>query len=81
MHFAHLFNFIKINNKAPLISVVLLDAFPAEHGQMIRTIEMLNPLVMLFTKKTVDTRLVFEVNVSEDTIPFHYFVQDIKIQR
>ena len=64
MHFAHLFNFIKINNKAPLISVVLFDALPAEHGEVIGTIEMLNPLVMLFTKKTVDTRFIFKVNVS-----------------
>lgn len=64
MHFAHLFNFIKINNKAPLISVVLFDALPAEDGEVIGTIEMLNPLVMLFTKKTVDTRFIFKVNVS-----------------
>lgn len=48
MHFAHLFNFIKINDKTSFISVIFFDAFPAKDGQMIWTIKMLNSLVMLF---------------------------------
>jgi hypothetical protein len=74
MHFAHLFNFIKINNETPFVSVILFNALSAKNGKMIRTIEMLNSLVMLFTQQTIDTRFVFKVNVSEDKISFHYFI-------
>ena len=49
MHFAHLFNFIKINNKASFIGVVLFNALSAKYSEMIWAIEMLHPLVMFFT--------------------------------
>ena len=81
MHFAHLFDFIKINDEASFISVVLLNALSAKDSEMIWAIEMLHPLVMFFTEQTVNTRFVFEVNVPQYIITFHYFIQDIKIER
>ena len=74
MHFAHLFNFIKINDKTSFISVILFNALPAKNSEMIGTIEMLHSLIMLFTQQTIDTRFVFEVNVPQDKITFHYFI-------
>jgi len=35
MHFAHLLDLVQIDNEAPLVSVVLLDALAAEHRQMV----------------------------------------------
>lgn len=32
MHFSHLFNFVEVNHKAAFVSMVFLDAFPAENG-------------------------------------------------
>ena len=80
MHFAHLFNFIKINDETSFISVILFNALPAKNSEMIGTIEMLHPLIMLFTQQTIDTGFVFEVNVPQDKITFHYFIEYIKIQ-
>ena len=47
MHLTHLFDFIEVHNKTALISMVFLDALSAEDRQMIRTIEVLHPLIML----------------------------------
>lgn len=40
LEFAHFFNLIEVNYKALLISMAQLDAFTAEDGSMIRTIEV-----------------------------------------
>ena len=74
MHLSHLFNLIQINYKTPFISVIFFDAFSAEHGQMLRTIEVLDSLVMLIAQKTVDAFFVFEVDISQNWIPFNNFI-------
>jgi hypothetical protein len=49
MHFAHLFNFIKINDETSFIRVILLNALSAKDSEVIGTIEMLDSLIMFFT--------------------------------
>ena len=81
MHLTHFLNFVEVNHKTLLISMVLLDTFSAENCQMIRTIEMLNPLIVLFTQKTIDTVFIFEIEVTQLGVPFHYFVQNVEVER
>ena len=50
MHFSHFFYFIKIYNKATLISMVFFYAFSTEDSQMIWAIKMLYSLLMFLTK-------------------------------
>jgi hypothetical protein len=35
MHLAHLFDFVKVNNKAAFIRVVFLDTFPAKNSVVV----------------------------------------------
>jgi len=64
MHLSHLLDLIEVHNETALICMVLLDALSAEHCKMIRTVEMLHPLIMLITKQTVDTIFILKVYIS-----------------
>jgi len=64
MHLSHFFDFIKINNKASFISMVFFNAFSAKHCQMIRTVKVLYPLIMLITQQAVNHIFIFKINVS-----------------
>lgn len=43
----HALDFIQIDHEALIIRVELLDAFAAEHCQVVATIKVLNPLLMI----------------------------------
>ena len=60
--------------------MVLLDALSAENGQMIWAIEMLNTLVVFLTEQALDAVLIFEIQVSQDTISLNNFVKYVEIQ-
>ena len=64
VHLPHFFDFIKINDKASLISMIFLDTFSTKHSQMIRTVKMLNSLIMLITQQAIYHILVFEIDIS-----------------
>ena len=74
VHFAHLLDLIKIHDEALLISVVLLYAFSAKYRQMVGAIEMLHSLVMLIAQKTVDTLIIFKIDITEYTITLYDFI-------
>ena len=50
MQFPHLLNFIKVNNEAFLISVLLLDALPTEDCRMVRAVEVHNALIVILAE-------------------------------
>ena len=81
MHLSHLFDFVKIDNKAAFIGVIFFDALSAEHREMVWTVEVLDPLVMLVAEQAVHALLVFEVDVSQDTISLYNLIQDVEVQR
>lgn len=60
--------------------MVLLDAFSTEDGEMVGTVEMLDPLVMFVAKQTLYTIFVFKVDVPENVIPFHDLVQNVEVK-
>lgn len=74
MHLPHFLDLVKIDNKTSFIGVVLLDALSTEYGQMIRTIKVLNSLIMLLTQQAFDTILIFKIYVTQNMIAFDYFV-------
>jgi len=80
VHFSHFFNLIQVDYETAFIGVVLLDAFPAEDGQVVGTVEVLDALVMLVAKQAVDALLVLKVDVSQDTVPLHDLVEDIEVK-
>jgi hypothetical protein len=81
MHFTHLFYFVKIDNKTALIGMILFDAFTAENGQMVGTIKVLDPLIMLIAKEAVNALLFLKIDVSENAVSLYDFIQNIEIQR
>ena len=81
VHFAHLFYLIQVHDETSLICMVFLDAFAAKDCQVIGAVKMLNSLFMLFTEQTIDTLLILEIDVSQDTVPFYDLIQDIEVQR
>lgn len=54
--------------------MVLLNALSAENGQMIRAVKMLYSLVVLVAQKTVNTLLVFKIDVPQNAVSFYYFI-------
>lgn len=64
MHFTHLFDFIEVHDEAPLISMVFLDAFSTENGQVIGAIEVLDSLIMLVAEKAINNLFIFKVDIS-----------------
>lgn len=60
--------------------MIFLDTFSAEHREMIRTIEVLDPLIMSFAKKTLDTILIFKIQLSKNVVSLYYLVQNIEIK-
>ena len=41
---------------------------------------MLHPLVMLVAQQTLYTVLIFKIDISQDVISFHNFIEDIEVQ-
>ena len=81
MHLPHFLDFIKIDNKAPLICMVLLDTLPTENRQMIRAVKMLDPLIMLLTEQGLRLEvLIFKIDISQDVISLHDLIEDIEVQ-
>jgi hypothetical protein len=61
MQFPHLFDFIQIYDKAFFICVVLLYALSAKDSQMVGAEEMLDSLIMFFTKEAIYTPIIFKI--------------------
>ena len=74
MHFSHFLNFVKVDNEASLISVVLFDAFSAKNSEMVWTVEMLHPLIMFVTKQTFDTIFILKIDISQNVVTLYYFI-------
>ena len=81
MHLPHLFNLIQINDKAPLIGVVLLNALPAEDRLVVRAVEVLHSLVVFLAEEAIDAFFVLEIDISQDRISFDDFVKNVEVQR
>ena len=81
MHLAHFLNLVKVDDEAPLIRVVLLDAFAAEHGEMVRAVEVLDALIVFLAEQAVDAFLVFEVDIAQNRVTLDDLVQDVEVQR
>jgi hypothetical protein len=81
VHLPHLFNLVKIDNETSLVRVVFFNTFAAKDGQMIRTVKMLNTLIMFFTEQAVDAFFVFEVDVAQYWISLDYLIQYVEVQR
>lgn len=81
MHLAHFFNFVKINNKASFVCVVLLDALSAKDRQVIGTIEVLYSLVMLFAQQTFNTFIIIKVDITQYVVSLHNFIKNVKVKR
>ena len=64
MHFSHLLYLVKIDHKAPFVSVVFFDTLPAEDSVMVGAVEVLDSLVVPLTKKTLDNILVLKIKLS-----------------
>ena len=70
MHFPHLLNFVKVDNEAALVCVILLDALATEHRPMVRAIEMLYTLLVSLAYQAIDAFLVLEIYVTEYRVAF-----------
>lgn len=81
MHLPHFLDFVKVYDEASFVSVILLNAFPTKHGEVVGAVEVLDSLVMLVTEETVDAFFIFEVDVSQNAVSFYDFVKDIEVQR
>ena len=79
MHLSHLFDLIEVDHEALFISMIFSNTLSAEYCQVIRAIKVLHPLIMLVTEETINTIFILEVNVSQNAISFHNFVQDIEV--
>jgi len=79
----HPLNLVEVHYETLVVRVVLLDALSAKNCQMIRAVEMLDPLGVVFTKLVSEGLFVFviEIKVSllQDGVFFYYFVKDIDI--
>lgn len=80
VQFPHLFDLVEVDNEALLVSVVLLDAFPAEDGQVVRAVEMLDSLVVLVAEQALDAVLVLKVQVAKDWVTLDDLVEDVEVQ-
>ena len=79
MHFPHFLNLIQVHNEAALVRMVLLDAFTAEYGQMVRAVEVLHSLVMLLANQAINTLLIFKIYVTKYWIAFYKLIQHVEI--
>jgi phosphoglycerol transferase MdoB-like AlkP superfamily enzyme len=61
--------------------VVFLNAFSTKHGEVVRAVKVLNALFVFLTKQAVDALFIFKVDVSQDTVSLHDFVQNVEVQR
>jgi hypothetical protein len=80
VHLSHFFNFVQVNNKASLVGMVFLNAFSAEDCQMVGAVEVLHSLVVLVAKQTVDALFILKIDISQNVVSLHYFVQDIEVE-
>ena len=80
VHLTHFFDLIKVHYEAALVRVILFDAFAAEDGLMIRTIEVLHALIVPLTEQALDTLFIFKVDVAQDRISLYYLVQYIEVK-
>jgi hypothetical protein len=81
VHLAHLLNFVEVNNKASLVSVVFFDALTAKDSEVIGAIEVLHSLLVFITKKTVDAIIVFKVDVPQNTVSLDNLIKDVEVER
>jgi len=81
VHFSHLLDLVEVNHKAAFVSMVFLDAFSAEHGQVVGAVKVLDALVVSLAQQAVNAVFVLEVDVPQDVVSFHDFVKDIEVQR
>ena len=80
VHLPHLFDLVKVHHETPLVCVVLLDAFSAEHGEMVRAVEVLHPLVVFVTEQTLYTIFIFKVDVPQDVVSLNNLVKNVEVQ-
>lgn len=64
MHLPHLLDLVQVDNEAALVCMVFFDALAAKDRQMIRTVEVLDALIMFFAEQAIDAFFVFEVDVA-----------------
>jgi hypothetical protein len=61
--------------------VVFLDTLSTKYGQVVRAVKVLNALFVFLTEQAVDALFVFKVDVSQDTVSLHDFIQNVEVQR
>jgi hypothetical protein len=50
VHLPHLIDFVKVDNKTSFVGVLFFYTLPAKNSSMIRTIKMLNTLIVILTE-------------------------------
>ena len=83
LKFSHFLNFIQIDHKAVLISMVLRDALSTEDSLVVRAVEVLDAVFMLSAELFVHLVVVVEVELylAEDVVLFDYLVEDVHVER
>ena len=61
--------------------MIFFNALSTENSEMIWTVEMLYPLIVLIAKKALNTVFIFEIQISQDAVPLNNLVQNIEVQR
>ena len=79
MHLPHFLDLVKIDHKASFIGVVFLDTLAAKDGEVIRTVEMLDALIVFFTEQAINALLVFEIDIAQNWITLDNFVKDVEV--
>ena len=90
LQLSHALNFVKIDDKAGIITVVKSDAFATEDSEVIAAVEMLDSLRMFLAEFFLEGVLILvctctasllevEVCLGEDRVFFDYFVQNVDV--
>ena len=74
MHLPHFLDFIQVYDETAFVCMILFDTFSTKDSKMIRTIEMLNALLMPLAEQAFYTILIFKVQISQSKVSFNNFI-------
>ena len=80
----HPLDLIQVHHEALVVRVVLLDALPAEHCQVVRTVEVLDPLLVLVAHLLLQSVLVIlvqvEVSFRQDGVLLNHLIENVDVE-
>ena len=76
LELSHLLNLVEVDDEAPLIGVLKLDALAAEDGPVIRAVEVHDAVVVRSAKFVCNClgRLIIVVDLTQQGVPLNYLV-------